>query len=73
MWEIKKRLLQLTHDELISLVDCLEPATDPGRHRLDITDEECCFEYIVDYMASDCLLKLEDGGVVSAVTVERQC
>lgn len=63
VWEIKKKLHQLTHDELISLMDCLEPATDPERNRLDITDEECCFEYIVDYMASDSLLGLEDGGL----------
>ncbi len=45
--EIKKRLYHFTHDELIGLVDCLEPAADPERQRLDLTDEECCFEYIV--------------------------
>lgn len=63
VWEIKKRLHQLTHDELISLVDCLDPDTDTGRDRLDITDEEGCLEHIVDYMASDSLLELEDGGL----------
>lgn len=63
VWEIKKRLHQLTHDELISLVDCLEPTAAPGKHRLDITDEECCFEYIVEYMNSDFLLELEDEGL----------
>ncbi len=62
VWEIKKRLYHLTHDELIGLVDCLEPAADPERHRLDLTDEECCFEYIVNYMTSNYLLELEDGG-----------
>lgn len=63
VWEIKKKLHQLTHDELISLVDCLESTAAPGRHRLDITDEECCFEYIVEYMNSDLLLELEDEGL----------
>ncbi len=65
VWEIKKRLYHLTHDELIGLVDCLEPAADPERHRLDLTSEECCFEYIVNYMTSDYLLELEDGGLLS--------
>lgn len=63
VWEIKKALHQLTHDELISLVDCLEPTANPGKHRLDITDEEGCFEYFVDFMNSDSLLELEDGGL----------
>lgn len=62
VWEIKKRLHQLTHDELISLVEHLEPTADTGKCRLDVTYEECCFEYVVDYMTSESLLELEDGG-----------
>lgn len=63
VWEIKKRLHLLTHDELISLGDHLEPTADIGKRRLDVTDEECCFEYIVDFMTSESLLELEDGGL----------
>jgi hypothetical protein len=62
VWEIKKRLHQLTHDKLIDLLDHLELTADTGKCRLDVTDEECCFEYIVDYMTSESLLELEDGG-----------
>lgn len=58
-----KRLLQLTHDEQISLMDGLELASDKGRDRLDITDEVCCFGYIVGYMTSDSLLELEYRGL----------
>lgn len=63
VWEIKKALHQLTCDELVSLLDCLEPSADSGKHRLDITDEECCFEYLVAYMNSESLLELEDEGL----------
>lgn len=62
VWSIKKQLFRLASDDIYQLAK--DVAVDnPQGEVLDLNDEERCIEYVISYMHSDTLLKLEDEGM----------
>lgn len=63
VWSIKKGLLILTTDELFQLANSI--GTVPGKElsKLQVDEEESCFEDIQAFMCSAMLLESEDSGM----------
>lgn len=64
VWSIKKSLLMLTADELFQLARSVGPVPGKDASKLQVGDEESCFEYILAFMNSDTLVESEDSGMV---------
>lgn len=62
VWSIKKQLFRLSSDDIYHLAKDVS-VDNPHDGDLDLNDEEHCIEYVISYMQSDSLLKLEDEGM----------
>lgn len=63
VWSIKKSLLMLTADELFQLTQRVGPVPGKDSSKLQVGEEESCFEYILTFMNSDMLVESEDSGM----------
>lgn len=63
VWSIKKSLLMLTADELFQLAQSVGPVPGKDSSKLQVGEEESCFEYILAFMNSDTLVESEDSGM----------
>lgn len=69
VWEIRKRLLALSPDELFHLAKEVGPVPDKDPSELDSEDAEGCFNYIHEFMYSKHLLESEDTGMAQLLVL----
>lgn len=63
VWNIRKKLLTLSAEDIYQVVENLGPEADPNRSHLIAGDHEACFDYISSFLNSKHLLDLEDSGM----------
>ena len=69
VWEIRKRLLALSPEELFHIAKEVGPVPGEDPSELDREDTEGCFEYIHKFMYSKHLLESEDMGMVELLVL----
>ncbi len=69
VWNIKKSLHMLTVHELVHIADSSTPVAGLIPTTISKDDEESCLNFIISYMQSDTLLKLEDEGFAQLLTL----
>lgn len=69
LWDIQRQLHVLSEEQLYRLASSLEDERDTAVPEVTGTNEPELFEFIVDYMKSDQLKKLEDEGMSRLLTI----
>lgn len=69
LWDIQRQLYLLSEEQLYKLASSLEDERDTAVPEVTGTNEPERFEFIVDYMKSDQLKKLEDEGMSCLFTI----
>ncbi len=69
LWDIQRQLYLLSEEQLYKLASSLEDERDTAVPEVTGTNEPELFEFIVDYMKSDQLKKLEDEGMSCLLTI----
>jgi len=70
VWDIRKRLLNLSADELFQVAKSIGPVPERDFSELDVEDQEGCLEYINAFMYSTSLLEAEDRGMTELLVLQ---
>ena len=68
-WTIKKKLFNLSSDELLQLAKCI--SQEPTQAKLVNQDEESCIDYVCSYMESTALLESDDQGMSQLLDMKK--
>lgn len=70
VWDIRKRLLNLSAVELFQVAKSIGPIPERDFSELDAEDQEGCLEYINAFMYSTHLLESEDRGMTELLVLQ---
>lgn len=70
VWDIRKRLLNLSAVELFQVAKSISPIPERDFSELDTEDQEGCLEYVNAFMYSTHLLESEDRGMTELLVLQ---